>query len=100
MRHREVPAPPEPDTPRHTPTSAASAASAARDLAIFVATTDDDEWHAGDHLIGRAADWDPWEKITVLQVLSSGKNPQRNAYRHDVSVVRVLTPLEARGFPG
>lgn len=72
----------------------ASSRAAAHDTALFAAMVDEPgEWLAGDLLIARAYRYDN-EKVTVLRVLPSGRDPQRNAYRSDVEVLRVLTEAE------
>lgn len=71
-----------------------SAHSAARDTALFAAEVDEPgAWKAGDLLIARAYRYNN-DKVTVLRVLPSGRDPERNAYRRDVQVLRVLTAAE------
>lgn len=72
-----------------------SSRSAARDAALFAAKVDDPgQWRSGDLLIAKAYRYDN-EKVTVLRLLPSGRDPGRNAYRRDLRVLRVLTAAEA-----
>lgn len=74
----------------------ASSDSARRDLALFQATQDcPDHWVNGDYLIAKAYSLDP-QKVTVLRVCRTGEDPSRNAYRSEVTVVRVLFSEETR----
>lgn len=79
---------------RHQSRSDASSRSAGRDVALFVAKSDDAEWNAGDYLVCQAYSLDPAAKVTVLLVCRTGKDPERNAYRSEVRVVRVLSEQE------